>query len=57
MNGAHWHLVLNHLLIIIPMVGLLIMVSGIVLQSEILKRAAYSIFILGAVTAIEIYKS
>ena len=52
MNGAHWHLVLNHLPIIIPMVGLLIMVGGLVLNSEILKRAAYSIFILGAVTAI-----
>lgn len=52
MNGAHWHLVLNHLPIIIPMVGLLMMIGGILLKSEILKRAAYGIFILGALTAI-----
>lgn len=52
MNGAHWHLVLNHLPIIIPIVGLLIMVGGFLLKSEILKRAAYSILILGALTAI-----
>jgi uncharacterized membrane protein len=52
MNGAHWHLVTNHLPIIIPVVGLLIMISGILLKSEILKRAAYCIFILGALTAI-----
>jgi uncharacterized membrane protein YidH (DUF202 family) len=34
------------------MVGLLVMIGGLILNSEILKRAAYSIFILGAVTAI-----
>ena len=52
MNGAHWHLVLNHLPIIIPMVGLLIMIGGLMMKSELLKRAAYSIFILGAIAAI-----
>jgi uncharacterized membrane protein len=52
MNGAHWHLVTNHLPIIIPIVAVLIMIGGILLKSEILKRAAYCIFILGALTAI-----
>lgn len=52
MNGAHWHLVLNHLPIIIPIVGLLIMFGGLLLKSDILKRAAYCIFILGTITAI-----
>jgi uncharacterized membrane protein len=52
MNGAHWHLVTNHLPIIIPVVGLLIMISGILLKSEILKGAAYCVFILSALTAI-----
>jgi hypothetical protein len=52
MNGAHWHLVLNHLPIIIPMVGLLVMFGGILVKSEVLKRAAFSIFILGAITTI-----
>jgi uncharacterized membrane protein len=57
MNGAHWHLVLNHLPIIIPAVGLLIMFGGVVLKSEILKRAAYCIFILGAITAIAAFST
>ncbi|MFT6036703.1 MAG: putative membrane protein [Marivirga sp.] len=52
MNEAHWHLVINHLPIIIPVIGLLIMVGGFLLKSEILKRAAYCILILGALTAI-----
>ena len=52
MNEAHWHLALNHLPIIIPIVGLLIMIGGILFKSEIIKRTAYCIFILGAITAI-----
>jgi uncharacterized membrane protein len=52
MNGAHWHLVLNHLPIIIPVIGLLIMVGGFLFKSEILKRTAYCVFIVGALTAI-----
>ncbi len=52
MNGAHWHLVLNHLPIVIPMVGLLVMIGGLLFRSEIIMRVAYSIFILGALTAI-----
>lgn len=57
MNGAHWHLVLNHLPIIIPMVGLLIMLVGFFLESDLLKRAAYGIFILGALTAIAAFST
>jgi uncharacterized membrane protein len=57
MNEAHWHLALNHLPIIIPIVGLLIMVGGLVLKSEILKRAAYCIFIFGAITAIAAFST
>jgi uncharacterized membrane protein len=52
MNAAHWHLVLNHLPIIIPIIGLLILITGLFLKSEILKRAAYCLFILGAMIAI-----
>jgi len=52
MNGAHWHLFLSHLPIVIPMVGLLVMVGGVLFKSDVLKRAAYSIFILGALKAI-----
>jgi len=57
MNGAHWHLVLNHLPIIIPMVGLLVMIGGLLVKSEVLKRAAFSIFILGAIAAIAAFST
>ncbi|WP_428232785.1 hypothetical protein [Flavobacterium sp.] len=50
MNGAHYHLVLNHLPIIIPIAGLLILIGGFIVKSEIVKRTAYCIFILGAIT-------
>ncbi|MDA6071551.1 hypothetical protein NJT12_18170 [Flavobacterium sp. AC] len=51
MNGAHYHLVLNHLPIIIPIVGLLVLIGGFIVKSEIVKRTACCIFILGAITA------
>lgn len=51
MNGAHYHLVLNHLPIIIPIVGLLILIGGFIVKSEIVKRTAYCIFILSAIAA------
>ena len=52
MNQAHYHLVLNHLPIIIPFVALLVLIGGFVIKSEIVKRTAYCIFILGALAAI-----
>lgn len=52
MNGAHWHLVVNHLPIIFPIVGLIVMVTGLITKSEAVKRTALLIFILGGLTAI-----
>lgn len=51
MNDAHWHLVLNHLPIVFPIVGLLIMLGGFTLKSDILKRAALCIFVLSGLAA------
>lgn len=48
MDNAHYHLALNHLPIITPIVGFLILVMGIIFPSAIIKRVAYSVFILGA---------
>ncbi|WP_304518238.1 hypothetical protein [Cecembia rubra] len=48
MNSAHLHLVFNHFPIILPIIGFLMMVSGLVFKSEALKKAAYGLFILGA---------
>lgn len=52
MNATHWHLVVNHLPIIFPIVGVMVMITGIISKSEAVKRTAFMIFILGALTAI-----
>jgi len=52
MNGAHWHLVVNHLPIIFPIVGVIVMVTGLISKSEAVKRTAFMIFIFGALAAI-----
>lgn len=52
MNQAHWHLLFNHLPIIVPLLGFLVMIAAIILRSEIMKRTAYAMFIFGALCAI-----
>lgn len=50
MNEAHWHLVVNHFPIIFPIVGVIVMITGILSKSNAVKRTAYMIFILGSFT-------
>lgn len=52
MNQAHFHLVVNHLPIILPIAGVLVLIGGIVFRSEIVKRMAYFLFAIGAVSAL-----
>lgn len=52
MNGAHWHLVVNHLPIIFPLIGVIVMVTGFISKSDAVKRTALMIFMLGALAAI-----
>ncbi|MFN4079364.1 MAG: hypothetical protein ACK4NS_00560 [Saprospiraceae bacterium] len=52
MNAAHLHLVVNHLPIIFPLVGVIIMLTGFVSKSAPVKRTALLIFILGALSAV-----
>ncbi|WP_198133477.1 hypothetical protein [Flavobacterium beibuense] len=52
MNDAQFHLVVNHLPIITPIIGLVIMLGGFISGSEAVKRAAYFIFVLTALFAI-----
>ena len=52
MNGAHWHLVVNHLPIIFPIVGVIVMITGLISESEAEKRTAFMIFVFGALAAI-----
>lgn len=52
MNNSHLHLVVNHLPIIFPIVGIILLFIGIFTKSEVTKRNAYIIFILGAIGSI-----
>lgn len=52
MYELHLHLVVNHLPIIFPVVGIIILLIGIFSKSEVTKRNAYIIFILGAFTSV-----
>jgi uncharacterized membrane protein len=52
MNGAHWHLVVNHLPIIFPFVGAIVMIVGLVSKSEAVKRTSLMIFVLGALACV-----
>jgi uncharacterized membrane protein len=52
MNGAHWHLVVNHLPIIFPMVGAIVMIVGLVSKSEAVKRTSLMIFVIGALASV-----
>ncbi len=52
MNGAHFHLLVNHLPIIFPIVGAIVMIVGLVFKSEAVKRVAYLIFVFAAIAAI-----
>lgn len=52
MNEVHFHLVVNHLPIIFPIVGVLILITGLIFKSEAVKRTAFMIFIIGALSSI-----
>lgn len=52
MNEAQLHLALNHLPIIIPITGLILMFIGLLVKSEVVKRSAYFFFILAALSAV-----
>lgn len=52
MNQAHYHLIVNHLPIIVPIIALLVLLGGFAVKSEIVKRTAYLIFIGGSLAAI-----
>ena len=52
MNGAYWHLVVNHLPIIFPLIGAIVLITGLIAKSDAIKRTAFLIFTLGALAAI-----
>lgn len=48
MNGAHFHLIINHLPIVFPLVGLIVLAVGLLSKSVAVERTAYLIFAIGA---------
>lgn len=52
MNGAHFHLLVNHFPIIVPIIGLLVLLFGLYFKSEAVKRTAYLLFVLGSIFSI-----
>ncbi|MDP4798122.1 MAG: hypothetical protein NWR50_04595 [Crocinitomicaceae bacterium] len=52
MNQAHFHLMVNHLPIILPIAGVVVLVGGMIVRSELVKRMAYILFSIGAVAAL-----
>lgn len=52
MNQAHFHLIVNHFPIIIPILGILILAGGFIVRSEIVKRTAFCVFIFGALCTV-----
>jgi uncharacterized membrane protein len=57
MNQAHFHLMVNHLPIILPIAGVVVLVGGMVVRSEVVKRMAYLLFSIGAVAALSAMNS
>lgn len=51
MNEIHLHLMVNHLPIIVPAVGIFILIAGLFLRSNILIRTAFCIFIFTGIAA------
>jgi uncharacterized membrane protein len=51
MNSAHLHLIVNHLPIIFPIAGVIVLSVGIGFKTDMVKRTAYFLFTIGAVTA------
>lgn len=52
MNEAHFYLVVNHLSIIFPIVGVIVMITGLIFKSDAVKPMAFLFFIIGSLTFI-----
>lgn len=57
MNEAHFHLAINHLPIVGVLIGLLVLVTGFVLQKPEVKGTALGIFVFSALASIAAFYS
>lgn len=48
MNAPHFHMVVNHFPILVPIIAILVLIGGFIVKSDIVKRTAYLLFVLGA---------
>jgi len=51
-NRAHFHLVVNHFPVILPIVSVIVLIAGFLIKSEAVKRTAYLLFAFGAIFSI-----
>lgn len=49
MNDAHFHIIINHFPIILPIVGFTILMIGFILKAELVKRISYGILVVSAI--------
>lgn len=57
MNEAHIHLLTNHLPIILPACGITILIAGVILKSEVIKRVGFAVLIGGGLATIPAFIS
>ncbi|MBS1788392.1 MAG: hypothetical protein JST85_11760 [Acidobacteria bacterium] len=55
MNGAHWHLLLNHLPVLGTVFGILLLLFAWLKKSEEIKRVSLGVFVLSALCAVPAY--
>lgn len=55
MNATHWHLIVNHVPVLGPAFGLLLLALGWTKKSEDIKRASLLLFIVTALFALPAY--
>ena len=51
MNDAHLHLIVNHFPVMVPILGLGILITGMILKNNSVKNTAYVLFIVAAIFA------
>lgn len=57
MNAAHLHLVVNHFPIIGLILGCLVLLTGILMKSSVVRRVGLSLFLIAGITAIPAFST
>ncbi|MBL0331991.1 MAG: hypothetical protein IPP65_03970 [Chlorobi bacterium] len=57
MNGAHWHLLLNHIPIFGVLFGIFLLLIGFVKRNELFKNTSFLVFVITALLTIITFKT